>query len=225
MEQNMGCAVGACLGCVVMGVERHAAAGLPRGPGLRLRRAASGRAPGRDRGSDALDRAAIWAGLLGVVGHRARLPSSTAIAYTGTQGRVVQPAQPLGLGAGRDRRLGAGARVQHRPDRRRLCFVVFMRRARGDAHGPAAVRLRRCSASIAGLGRRARRRLPDEPARPARPGRARRSSTWAGSPSRLASIDFVRRPDPRFPRWLSVVGALTVVVVRRVPRQPATEGS
>ena len=27
---------------------------------------------------------------------------------------------------------------------------------------------------------------------------------------RLASIDFVRRPDPRFPRWLSVVGAVTV---------------
>ena len=26
----------------------------------------------------------------------------------------------------------------------------------------------------------------------------------------LASIDFVRRPDPRFPRWLSVVGAVTV---------------
>ena len=32
MEQNMGCAVGACLGCVVMGDERDAAAGLPRGP-------------------------------------------------------------------------------------------------------------------------------------------------------------------------------------------------
>jgi hypothetical membrane protein len=26
----------------------------------------------------------------------------------------------------------------------------------------------------------------------------------------LASIDFVRRPDPRFPRWLSAVGAVTV---------------
>ncbi len=26
----------------------------------------------------------------------------------------------------------------------------------------------------------------------------------------LASIDFVRRPDPRLPRWLSVVGAVTV---------------
>jgi hypothetical membrane protein len=28
----------------------------------------------------------------------------------------------------------------------------------------------------------------------------------------LASIDFVRRPDARFPRWLAVIGALTVVV-------------
>lgn len=27
----------------------------------------------------------------------------------------------------------------------------------------------------------------------------------------LASIDFVRRPDPRFPRWLAVLGAATVV--------------
>ena len=27
----------------------------------------------------------------------------------------------------------------------------------------------------------------------------------------LASIDFVRLPDPRFPRWLAVVGGLTVV--------------
>ena len=27
----------------------------------------------------------------------------------------------------------------------------------------------------------------------------------------LASIDFVRRPDQRFPRWLAVIGALTVV--------------
>ncbi len=27
----------------------------------------------------------------------------------------------------------------------------------------------------------------------------------------LASIDFVRRPDPRFPRWLSVLGGATVV--------------
>ena len=27
----------------------------------------------------------------------------------------------------------------------------------------------------------------------------------------LASIDFVRRPDERFPRWLAVIGALTVV--------------
>jgi hypothetical membrane protein len=26
----------------------------------------------------------------------------------------------------------------------------------------------------------------------------------------LASIDFVRRPDPRFPRWLSAIGAVTV---------------
>jgi hypothetical protein len=32
MEQNMGCAVGACLGCVVDGHERDAAARLPRGP-------------------------------------------------------------------------------------------------------------------------------------------------------------------------------------------------
>ena len=27
----------------------------------------------------------------------------------------------------------------------------------------------------------------------------------------LASIDFVRRPDERFPRWLAVIGAVTVV--------------
>lgn len=27
----------------------------------------------------------------------------------------------------------------------------------------------------------------------------------------LASIDFYRRPDPRFPRWLAIIGALTVV--------------
>ena len=27
----------------------------------------------------------------------------------------------------------------------------------------------------------------------------------------LASIDFVRRPDERFPRWLAIIGALTVV--------------
>lgn len=27
----------------------------------------------------------------------------------------------------------------------------------------------------------------------------------------LASLDFVRRPDPRFPRWLAYVGALTVL--------------
>ena len=26
----------------------------------------------------------------------------------------------------------------------------------------------------------------------------------------LASIDFVRRPDPRFPRWLAGLGGLTV---------------
>lgn len=28
----------------------------------------------------------------------------------------------------------------------------------------------------------------------------------------LASIDFVRRPDPRFPRWVSAVGAVTAAV-------------
>jgi hypothetical membrane protein len=27
----------------------------------------------------------------------------------------------------------------------------------------------------------------------------------------LASLDFVLRPDPRFPRWLAIIGALTVV--------------
>ena len=27
----------------------------------------------------------------------------------------------------------------------------------------------------------------------------------------LASIDFVRRPDPRFPRWLAVLGGATVL--------------
>ena len=54
MEQNMGCAVGACLGCVVMSDDRHAAAGLPRGAGLRLRgdrlggRLVSARQCGRD---------------------------------------------------------------------------------------------------------------------------------------------------------------------------------
>ena len=42
MEQNMGCAVGACLGCVVMSHERAAAAGLSRGPGLRRRRSSMG---------------------------------------------------------------------------------------------------------------------------------------------------------------------------------------
>ena len=42
MEQNMGCAVGACLGCVVMDVDGTAPARLPRGPGLRLRRARLG---------------------------------------------------------------------------------------------------------------------------------------------------------------------------------------
>ena len=42
MEQNMGCAVGACLGCVVMGAGRPAAAGLPRGPGVRGRGARLG---------------------------------------------------------------------------------------------------------------------------------------------------------------------------------------
>ena len=40
--------------------------------------------------------------------------------------------------------------------------------------------------------------------------RARRSSTSAWIAVALASIDFVRRRDPRFPRWLAVVGALTV---------------
>ena len=38
----MGCAVGACLGCVVMGDGGRPAAGLPRGPGLRRRRARLG---------------------------------------------------------------------------------------------------------------------------------------------------------------------------------------
>ena len=42
MEQNMGCAVGACLGCVVMATSGDAAARLPRGPGLRLGRARLG---------------------------------------------------------------------------------------------------------------------------------------------------------------------------------------
>ena len=42
MEQNMGCAVGACLGCVVMATSGHAAAGLPRGAGVRLGRARLG---------------------------------------------------------------------------------------------------------------------------------------------------------------------------------------
>ena len=42
MEQNMGCAVGACLGCVVMDDAGRAAAGLPRGPGVRLGRARLG---------------------------------------------------------------------------------------------------------------------------------------------------------------------------------------
>ena len=37
MEQNMGCAVGACLGCVVMSDVRHATARLPRGTRLRRR--------------------------------------------------------------------------------------------------------------------------------------------------------------------------------------------
>ncbi len=35
MEQNMGCAVGACLGCVVMGTNGAPAAGLPRRTGVR----------------------------------------------------------------------------------------------------------------------------------------------------------------------------------------------
>ena len=64
MEQNMGCAVGACLGCVVMGVDRDAAARLSRGPGLRVRRDRLGGRLVDERGRR-VDRLAIWAGLIG----------------------------------------------------------------------------------------------------------------------------------------------------------------
>ena len=102
----MGCAVGACLGCVVMGVERHAAAGLPRGPRLRGRRdrlggglvkakrkRRHGRQGARDRGTDRADR-------------------GPAAARAGVSSRSASP--PVG----RLRRVAAGRRASRRPRRR-----------------------------------------------------------------------------------------------------------
>ena len=63
MEQNMGCAVGACLGCVVMGASGGPAAGLSRGPGLRRRGARLGeRMVSRRRSGKARSASASMAG-------------------------------------------------------------------------------------------------------------------------------------------------------------------
>ena len=109
----MGCAVGACLGCVVMGVDGTPQRVCREGPVFASDEIAGRRLVVTEETRTPLDRLAIAAGLLGssVIALGAVV---TAFAYSGTQGQVLQPAQPLRLGARRGGRLGAGVRLQRR---------------------------------------------------------------------------------------------------------------
>jgi hypothetical membrane protein len=155
-----------------------------------------------------LDRLAIWAGLLGspVIAIGSVV---TALAYTGSKG---QPYSPLNhfvseLGELAVSRLAMLFNLSLIVGG--VCFVVFMIGLAAAGQGPLRV-VYGAVGVIAGIGGMFVGVFPMD---------------YLGLHSiaaltffvlglvtvLLASIDFVRRPDPRFPRWLAVLGGATVV--------------
>jgi hypothetical membrane protein len=156
----------------------------------------------------ALDRLAIWAGLIGssVIALGSIV---TAVAYTGAKGEAYSPlnhfVSELGelgvseLAAVFNVALNIGG----------VCFVVFMlglaatRRGRlRYAYGATGV--------VAGIGGALVGVFPMNDLD--KHGLVALTFFVLGLVTvLLASIDFVRAPDPRFPRWLAAVGGATVV--------------
>jgi hypothetical membrane protein len=154
-----------------------------------------------------LDRLAIWAGLIGAsviaVGSVV-----TALAYTGSKGQAYSPLNHFvsELGQVSVSRLAVVFNTSLIVGG--VCFVVFMIGLTGAGQGPLRW-LYGTLGVIAGIGGAFVGVFPMD---------------YLGVHSLaaltffvlglvtvlLASIDFVRRPDPRFPRWLSALGAATV---------------
>jgi hypothetical membrane protein len=154
------------------------------------------------------DRLAIWAGLLGssVIALGSVV---TALAYTGSKG---QPYSPLNhfvseLGELAVSRLAVVFNLSLIVGG--VCFVVFMIGLAAAGQGVLRV-LSGVVGVIAGVGGAFVGVFPMDYLE--QHSLAALTFFLLGLVTvLLASIDFVRRPDPRFPRWLSVVGGLTVV--------------
>jgi hypothetical membrane protein len=155
-----------------------------------------------------LDRLAIWAGLIGssVIALGSIV---TAIAYTGSKG---QPYSPLNHFVSELGELGVSDLAPVFNAALKIggvCFVLFM-------VGLAATRRGRlryvygASGVIAGIGGALVGVFPMNDLD--KHGLAALTFFVLGLVTvLLASIDFVRAPEPRFPRWLSVLGGATVV--------------
>jgi hypothetical membrane protein len=155
-----------------------------------------------------LDRLAIWAGLIGA-SVIALGSIAAAIAYTGVNGESYSPLNHFVSELGE---LGVSelARVFNIAlTIGGVCFVLFM-------IGLAATRQGRLrylygtTGVIAGVGGAFVGVFPMNDLD--RHGLAALTFFVLGMVTvLLASFDFVRAPDPRFPRWLSVIGGATVV--------------
>ena len=156
----------------------------------------------------ALDRLAIWAGLIGssVIALGSVV---TAVAYTGTKGESYSPLNHFVSELGEVGVSELAAVFNVALNIGGVCFVVFIlglaatRRGRlRYAYGATGV--------VAGVGGALVGVFPmndlDKHALVALTFFVLGLVTVL-----LASVDFVRSPDPRFPRWLSVLGGVTVV--------------
>ncbi len=154
-----------------------------------------------------VDSLAIWAGLIGA-SVIALGSVVTALAYTGSKG---EPYSPLNhfvseLGQLSVSRFAAVFNVSLIVGG--VCFVVFTLGLAAAGRGSLRF-LYGFIGAVAGIGGAFVGVFPMDYLAPH--SRAALTFFLLGLVTvLLASIDFMRRPDPRFPRWLSAVGAVTV---------------
>jgi hypothetical membrane protein len=154
-----------------------------------------------------LDRVAIWTGLLGSA-IIALGSVVTALAYTGSDGQRYSPLNHFVSELGE---IGVSELAMVFNIALRIggaCFVVFMV-GLAATHTGTLRYLYGLTGVIAGIGGALVGVFPMNDL--AKHSIAALTFFVLGLVTvLLASIDFVRHPDPRFPRWLSAVGAVTV---------------